>query len=445
MPRLQNTIAGPVELTGRGLFFGKECTVRMYPAEPSTGILFSRVDLPDSPVIPAEAGFVGEGFNCTVLRHNDAEIHSVEHVLSSCMALQVDNMLIEVEGDEMPAAGGCAQGYAELILKAGIEEQNAGKKVFHFVNPVAVSQGNASIVGASNEDDEDSEDGRLVLNYILDFDGRPGIEPQVATFVIDKDTFMRDLAPARTWALEDAYDEFRRRNIGGGVTDDNALVLFADGSVRQPLSRGKAQMRFPNEFARHKVVDLLGDLALSGADIRGNITAVRSGHALNALFTGRIRRIIDQEKGPEEYLDIREIQKILPHRYPFLLVDRIVSMKEENRVIGVKNVSINEHFFQGHYPDYPVMPGVLQIEALAQVAGVLLLKKLEHSGKVAFMVAMDGVKLRRPVQPGDQIILDARVTRVRSRSAQVKACGRVEGHIACEAEMKFMLVDREVL
>ncbi len=444
MPRQEHTIAGPVELTGTGLFSGKECTVRIHPAEPSTGILFSRIDLPDSPVIPAETAFVGEGFNCTVLRHNDVEVRSVEHVLSSCMALEVDNLLIEVDCDEMPAAGGCAHEYAELFMEAGFVEQGVEKKVFCLNKPVAVSEGNASIVGTPGEEDGSEEKG-LVLNYVLDFNHKEGIGAQVATFRINAETFINELAPARTWALEDAYGEFEKRGLGSGVTDTNALVLFNDGSFRNPLSKEEVTPRFSNECARHKLADLLGDLALTGVDIRGNITAVRSGHRLNAVFAARIRRIIEQEKEPEKYLDIREIRKILPHRYPFLMVDRIVGMKDENRVRGVKNVSINEHFFQGHYPDYPVMPGVLQLESLAQVAGVLLLKKLEHAGKVALMVAMDGVKLRRPVQPGDQMVLEAEVIRVRSRSALVKAQGRVEGQIACEAEMKFMLVDREVL
>jgi len=447
MAREEQTIADLIEISGKGLFSGQESTVRLYPAEPATGILFSRVDLPDSPVIPAEAGFIGEGFNCTVLRHNDVEVRSVEHFLSSCMALNVDNVLVEVNCDEMPAAGGCALPHAELLLETGFVQQGVKKRSLRLTNPVAVSEGNASIVGASSDDEsaDGADDEGLILNYILDFGQKEGIESQVATFPINAETFIKELAPARTWALEEAYEEFRKRRLGAGVTDENALVLFDDGSVRHPLSRKKAQVRFSNEFARHKLVDLLGDMALIGADLKGNITAVRSGHKLNAMFAGRIKQIFEREKEPEEYLDIREIRKILPHRYPFLMVDRILSMKDENKVVGIKNVSINEHFFQGHYPDYPVMPGVLQIEALAQVAGVLLLKKLEHSGKVAFMVSMDGVKLRRPVQPGDQLTLEAEIKRVRSRSAQVKAGARVDGRVACEAEMKFMLVDREAL
>ncbi len=445
MPRQENTIKSSAELSGQGLFSGQECTVRLYPAEPSTGILFSRVDLPDSPVIPAETNFSGYGFNCTVLRHNDVEIRSVEHILSSCMALKIDNLLVEVNCDEMPAAGGCAAPYVELLLDTGREAQNAEKKILRLSKPVAVSQGNASIVGAAREDVNDGEDEDLILNYILDFGQKDNLESQVATFEINADTFVDELASARTWALQEAYEEFKNRKLGAGVSNNNALVLFDDGSVREPLSKKNAELRYPNEFARHKLVDLLGDLALTGADIKGQITAVRSGHSLNAVFAGRIRQMIEREKGPEEYIDIREIKKILPHRYPFLMVDRILSMKDENRVRGLKNVSINEEFFQGHYPDYPVMPGVLQIEALAQLSGVLLLKKLEHSGKVAFMVAMDKVKLRKPVQPGDQLVLDAEVIRVRTRSAQVKAYGRVDERVVCEAEMKFMLVDREVL
>ncbi len=444
MARQEYTIARAAEIKGECLFSGQECTVKLYPADASTGILFSRVDLPDSPVIPAESAFVGQGFNCTVLRHNDVEVKSVEHLLSACMALKVDNLLVEVDTDEMPAAGGCAGLYAEVLLDAGFVEQGVEKKVFRLKTPIAVSKGNANIVGTPNENANDEED-ELVLNYILDFEKNEGVESQVATFAINADTFVNELAQARTWALQDAYEEFTKRSLGAGVTDENALVLFDDGTVRKPVSREEAELHFPNEFARHKLVDLLGDLALTGVELKGHITAVRSGHSLNALFAAQINQLLDQEKEPEAYLDIREIKEILPHRYPFLMVDRIVSMKDENRVKGLKNVSINEHFFQGHYPDYPVMPGVLQLEALAQVSGVLLLKKLEHSRKVAFLVSMDGVKLRKPVRPGDQLVLEAEVVRVRSRSAQVKAYGSVDERLVCEAEMKFMLVDREVL
>lgn len=453
MPRQQNTIDGDVSLQGRALFSGDEVNVRLCPAEPGTGVLFVRTDLPDSPVVPASVDNLGDGFRSTVLRaggeagREAATIRSPEHLLSACMGLQVDNLVVEVSGEELPACGGCSLPWAEAIQEAGISSQNEAKPTFSFGEPLAVSEDDASITGTpmESEEAEDDEAPLLTVSYVLEFTQAP-LPPEIHTCTIDPETYMSELAPARTFSEEDAYQEFKERGIGGGVTDENALVAFRDGSIRTPLSQEEADPRFPDEFARHKVVDLLGDLALAGLDIGGKVVAVHSGHHLNAAFAARLRRVVEErEKGPEEYLDIREIRRILPHRYPFLLVDRVISIEEENKITGLKNVSMNEQFFQGHYPDYPIMPGVLQLEALAQVAGVLLLQKLEHTGKVAFMVAMDGVKLRKPVKPGDQLILEAEAVRVRSRSAQVNARGVVRDEVACEAEMRFMLVDREVM
>ena len=442
MSRHQNTINEPTELAGLALFSGAEAVVRLSPAEPGTGIMFVRADLPDNPVVPVMPDTLSDGFQCTVLRRDEVQIRSVEHLLSACMALRVDNLLVEVKGDEMPASGGCAAAFAEAILKAGICEQNAEKETFTFDKPVALSENGSSIVGMPADEG-------LTLSYVLEFDapteGRPVIPPQVVTLKMDPETYMRDIARARTLAGENAYDEFQKRGLGGGVTDDNAVVIFRDGTFRSPRSRRETQLRFPNEFARHKVLDLLGDLALSGLDLQGKIVAVRSGHKLNTAFALKLRAIMDEAKAPEDYMDIREVQRILPHRYPFLMVDRVLRVEGDNRIIGLKNVSMNEHFFQGHYPDYPIMPGVLQLEALAQVAGVLLLQKLEHTGKLAVMVAMDEVKFRRSVQPGDQLVLEAEVVRARSRIFQVKGRGLVGGQVACEAQMTFMLVDPQVL
>lgn len=444
MARSQNTIVEEQEFSGKGLFTGEEVHLRLRPADPDTGIMFMRVDLPDSPVVPALTDNLADGFNCSLLRQGDVQIRSVEHLLSACMGMRVDNLLVEIDGEELPEAGGGALDFAHLLKKAGIEEQNAEKTVFEIKEPVAVSEKGASVMGMPGSENEEEDGTTLTLSYILELDaGSQG--PEVVTMDISPDTFIEQLAPARTWSKEEAYDEFEKRGYGGGVTDENALVIFEDGTIRKPLSREEAELRFPDEFARHKLLDLLGDLGLSGVDIIGKIVAVRSGHKLNTTFAGRIRNILAEQEAPEKYLDIREIQRILPHRYPFLLVDRVLRIEEENKIVGIKNVSINEHFFQGHYPDYPIMPGVLQIEALAQISGVLLLQKLEHSGKLALMVGMDGVRLRKPVQPGDQLVLEAEAVRVRSRTAQVNARGLVDGDVACEAEMKFMLVEPDIM
>lgn len=437
MERRQNTIGKTVELPGRALFSGREVTLRLCPAEPSTGIVFVRTDLPDKPVVPATVEAVGQGFQCTLLRWNEVEIRSVEHLLSACMGLRVDNLLVEINADEMPACGGCAAEFAEAILKAGVEEQGADRQLFEITQAVMVSEGNATIAGMQGEEG-------LTLSYV--FESEAGsVPPQVVTCSVEPESFLKELAPARTFADQTAYEEFQKRKMGGGVTDENAIVIFQDGTLRTAISRREARPRFKDEFARHKLVDLLGDLALAGLDVQGRIVAVRSGHRLNASFASRIRTLATQKGAPAEYLDIREIQRVLPHRYPFLMVDRILRIEGDDKIVGLKNVSMNEHYFQGHLPEYPVMPGVLQLEALAQVAGVLVLRKLEHSGKLPMLVGMDNVRLRRAVLPGDQLMLEAEALRVDPRLTQVKARATVNGEVTCEAEMKFRLVDPEVL
>ena len=438
MARRQNTIGKAVSVSGRALFSGRETVARLCPAETHTGILFVRTDLPDKPVVPATTEALGSGLRWTTLQREEVEIRSVEHLLSACLALRVDNLMVELDGDEMPAGGGCAGPYAEALLEGGIEEQAADKPTLEIEQPFVVSEGEAYVMAMPAEEG-------LTLNYVLEFD-QEGLATQVITLRLEPEIYLTDFAPARTFAFENAYEEFARQGIGGGVTDDNALVIFRDGSIRKAVSRQKAELRFPDEFVRHKMVDLLGDLALAGVEVQGKVVALRSGHKLHSAFAARLASM-QKEKvaAAEEYLDIREIQRVLPHRYPFLFVDRILRIEGDTKIVGVKNVSANEPFFQGHYPDYPIMPGVLQLEALAQVAGVLLLQKLEHAGKVAMVVSMDGVRLRRPVQPGDQLILEAQVVRLRTRTAQVNARGMVNGQVCCEAEMTFMLVDAEVL
>jgi len=439
LPRSQRTIKGTAEVSGKALFSGRETTVRFRPAEPSTGILFVRTDLPDHPVVPATVKALSDGFQCTVLSWNEVEVRSVEHVLSACQGVGLDNLIVEIDGPEPPAAGGTSLRYAQALLQAEPLEQGVEKYELEIPEAVSISQGEANIVAMPAAEG-------LSIVYLLDFDGEY-IPAQTFSFRLNAESYLEQVAPARTFALEEVSRDFHERSLGGGVTDENAFVLCKDGSIKKPLSHEEAALRFPEECARHKVLDLLGDLALTNMDIKGRIVAFRSGHRLNAAFARRLCRLREEkEAGPEEYLDIREIQHVLPHRYPFLMVDRILRIEEEeNRIVGLKNVSMNEHFFQGHFPERAIMPGVLQLEALAQVAGVLLLRKLEHTGKIALMVSIDAVKFRKAVEPGDQLLIEAQAVRVRSRTAQVDARATVDGQLACEAEMKFMLVDADVL
>lgn len=437
MSRPQRTINNTVELSGRALFSGQEVTVSLQPADPATGYLFVRRDLPDSPVVPANVEALGDGYRCTSLNWNGVEIKAIEHLLSACYGLDIDNLIVELDGDELPALGGSPLQYGQALLEAGPVEQEAERHVLAPEETVSLAQGRASIVVLPQEDE-------LTVSYVLDFD--EGYHATEAfTFQVSPDGYMKELAPARTFGLAEDYEEFEKLALGGGVTDENTFVLSEDGTVMKPRSGEPAELIFPDEAVRHKMVDLLGDLAVINADLCARIVAVRSGHALNTSLSRRLHQLMQEEEGPEEYLDVMEIRRVLPHRYPFLMVDRVLRLEGDNKIVAIKNVSINEPYFQGHYPEYPILPGVLQLEALSQTAGLLLLRKLEHTGKVCLLVSLDGVKLRRPVRPGDQLTLEVQAIRVRSRSALVKGRGTVNGQLACEAEMKFWLEDADAL
>ena len=437
MARSQQTIGKAVEVSGVATFSGQPVRARLAPAEPGTGYLFVRADLPDSPVVPGTTEALTEGFRCTMLSWNDVEVRAVEHVLAACAGLQVDNLAIELDGPEMPAVGGCAAEYVGALQAAGIVKQGKERSALRLTQALSVHEGDASIVAMPGGDG-------LAVSYVLDVaEGYDHTEAFTAE--VTPDTFVQELAPARTFGLEDDYEEFERLSLGGGIDDGNAFVLCRDGVTRTPISRAEAELCFPQEAARHKVVDLLGDLALAGLDLQARVLAFRSGHRLNGLFAKRLRSLLEEQEGPAQYLDIGEIRRILPHRYPFLMVDRVVRIEGDSKVLAVKNVSINEPFFQGHYPDQPIMPGVLQVEALAQTAGVLFLRRLEHTGKVPMLVGLDNVKLRRPVLPGDQLQLEAEALRFRSRLAVVKARATVNGEVTCEADMTFMLADADAI
>lgn len=437
MARAQRTIQREARITGKALFSGRETSVRLSPAETSTGLLFVRTDLPDSPVVPANTEAVAGGFRCTSLSWNDVEVNVIEHLLAACVGLRVDNLIVEVDGDELPALGGSALEWGRALTGAGITDQNAQRPVLRLEETVAIAHGDATIVAMPAEEG-------LTVSYVLDME-RGCRRTEACNFTLKPGAFMAELAPARTFGFQDDYEEFRKLSLGGGVDDDNCFVFHNDGSARKPLSGEPAELRFPDEAARHKVVDLLGDMALAGVDLEARVMAYRSGHAANAAFAMRLRQLLEEEAGPQQYLDVREILRVLPHRYPFLMVDRVLRIEGENKIVGLKNVSVNEPYFQGHYPDQPIMPGVLQIEALAQTAGLLCLRKLEHTGKVPLLVSMNDVKLRRAVMPGDQLLLEAETVRTRPRMAMVKARGTVNGELACEAEMTFMLADSDAI
>jgi UDP-3-O-[3-hydroxymyristoyl] N-acetylglucosamine deacetylase/3-hydroxyacyl-[acyl-carrier-protein] dehydratase len=429
MSRRQRTLRTAVEFSGVGLHSGVMVQARILPAPVGTGIEFIRTDLPDSPPIPAKVIYQSPLDRRTCLERGGARVETVEHLLSVCAGLHVDNLTVEVSGAECPALDGSGLKYVEMFEQAGIVEQRAEANTFRLEEPVYVRDGNATLVALPTDRDG------LTLQYVASFD-EPGVENGSYQLDVTPEAFKEHIAPARTFCLASEVETLQAAGLGKGATRENTVVL----------GDPETKMRFEGEPVRHKLLDLLGDLHLLGADLSAHVIATRSGHKTNADL---VRRLLDlmqeQETGGiiqrESGLDIREILKMLPHRYPFLLIDRVIEIEGFQRATAIKNVTINEPYFQGHFPGAPLMPGVLQLEAMAQLAGVLLLRKLEHTGKLAVLWSIDKVKLRRQVTPGDQLRIEVETTRLKGQIAQVRCTGHVGGHLVCEATLMFNMID----
>ncbi|MFW6133119.1 MAG: 3-hydroxyacyl-ACP dehydratase FabZ [Planctomycetota bacterium] len=430
----QKTVSRPVVVEGRGLFGGRPCRLRIVPAPEDAGLAFARTDLDGAPRVPCDAGHLARSeTRRTALSAGVASVATVEHVLSAVWGSGIDNAVIEMDAPEPPGDDGSARAFARAIAEAGLEDQSAERVVYTIEDPVTVSQGAATLSALAGGD------GELDILYDLDYADTPSIGRQVRAFRLGRDDYAAEIAPARTFLLADEARLFRSQGYGAHLDATQLLVMDDDGAVDNEL-------RFADEHVRHKICDLIGDLALLGQRLAGRILASRSGHRMNHQLVRRLRESDAGESPqakPEPVLDIRGVMRLLPHRYPFLMVDRIVETEGDERAVGIKNVTINEPYFQGHYPAQPIMPGVMILEALAQMSGILLSRRLEHAGKVAVLLSMDRVKMRRPVHPGDRMYLEAEAIRVRSRTGHCACRARVEGEVVAEAEIKFMLVDAE--
>lgn len=408
------------------------------PGEPNSGVVFVREQGDYRARIPAIVQNVLNRPRRTCLRNGSLHIEMIEHCMAALAGLGVSNAIVQVSGGsagELPAAEGCSAQYVKAITEAGLAEQDAAVDPLVIRKPIQVADGDRTLAALPGPTDH--------LEIIYDFEAEPPIGRQVFAFRLGKDDFATQVAPARTFIFEAEAQELRAHGFGQHLTPKDLLVLSAQGPIEN-------EFRFSDECARHKVLDVIGDLYLAGRPIYGRIVAHKSGHNLNHML---VRRLLEQRQSYDREMlvkrdaaiDIKRIQRILPHRYPMLLVDRVLEIVGDQKAVGIKNVTFNDIFFQGHYPGTPIMPGVLIVEALAQLGGILLSQKLEHTGKLAMMLSMDKVKMRHPVVPGDQLILEAVTVRVKSRTGHVRCKAFVGDKLAAEADIKFMLVDAEPL
>ena len=435
MSDMEHTLAAEATLEGTSLHTGEKVTLNLKPAPEGHGFKFRRVDLPDKPFIDADVSKVQTVERATTLAEGSVRVHTVEHVLSALVGMGVDNALIEMDANEPPIGDGSAAPYVELIKKAGIQEQSAPRQIWEIREPIYLEIGDGSLITIVP-----SKEFRVSVTNV----GKDGRFVQYFSTVVNSEIYEKEIAPARTFTFYEDIKPLLDKGLIKGGSLENAVVVRGDEIM------SKEPMRFDNEFARHKALDLIGDLMLSGKKFNGHVIAVKPGHGPNTEAAkalqknyAAMRAMVPPVKLPEAeaVLAIKDILKILPHRYPFLLIDRVTGFSSEMKCTAIKNLTMNEEFFQGHFPGHPVMPGVLQLEAMAQTASILIMRMPDNQGKIGYFLSADAVKFRKPVVPGDTLFIDAEITKFRRNIGQAIATCSVNGEIVSSAELKFAVMD----
>ncbi len=438
-PMKQRTLAREVSVQGTGLHTGESVTLTMKPAPVGHGIVFKRIDLSGQPEIKPRVDLITDLVRNTAITSGHAKINQVEHVLSALHGCGIDNVVIEINANEPPVLDGSAKSFVDMIIKGEPVEQEKDREYFVLDEAVSVTDGNRSIIALPCDS----------LRISCTSADDRGIHTQHLSIDIDPDTYMTQIAASRTFTVyEDIEHLVKMGKIKGGSLDC-AVVIKGDKILStEPL-------RFPDEFVRHKILDIIGDVMLLGMPLKAHIIATRPGHAINSQLTRKLaEKLEERKKGPkkkprpatvlpsETSLDIRRVLDTLPHRYPFVMVDRVVEFIGQEELVAIKNVTINEPYFVGHFPTEPVMPGVLQIEAMAQAAGILMLRKVGAESKRAFFMSCDKVKFRKAVRPGDQLVINAKLTKSRGNKIGVAECNcTVDGMLVSSAELMFTILD----
>jgi UDP-3-O-[3-hydroxymyristoyl] N-acetylglucosamine deacetylase / 3-hydroxyacyl-[acyl-carrier-protein] dehydratase len=421
---MRRTIARAVTVQGTGLHLGVACTLEFRPAPSGSGIRFERRDLPSAPTIPALAEHAVLTDRRTQLGEGASAVHTVEHVLAAVAALEIDDLVVSLDGPEPPIMDGSAQSFVDALRAAEPREHAGCVHVARLRESIRLVDGESVYEAAPSD--------HLDLDVTIDFP-HALIGRQRYSARLSPELFERELGWARTFGFVHEVEPLRAMGLIKGASTQNAVVLDDAGVVENTL-------RSPDEFVRHKMMDCVGDLALVGARVKARIVAHKPSHRGTVLFVRAMQATLSRET---QVLGIEEIMKVLPHRYPFLLVDRVLEIDAGKRIVGIKNVTINEPFFQGHFPGHPIMPGVLIIEAMAQVGGMLLMGAVpDPEKKVVYFTSLNNVKWRRPVKPGDQLRFELELLQVRGMMCKMQGVAKVDGEVVAEAEMGAMVRDR---
>ena len=437
----QRTLTRPVSVKGNALHTGEAVTLTLRPAPANHGVIFRRIDLTGAPEIHPRVDHITDLVRATTIQAGHAKIHTVEHVLSALSGCCVDNVVVEMNASEPPILDGSARPFVNLIIEGEPVEQDKERDYYTLDAPVSVARGNSSIIALPH-------DGLKISCTSAD---DRGIHTQHMSLSIDPETYVTQIAPARTFTFYEDIEELLKLGKIRGGSLDCAVVIKGDKVM------SKEPLRFKDEFVRHKILDIIGDVSLLGMPLKAHIVATRPGHAINAELTKILfDRLQERRKGGARKkgaarpapsadvatLDIRSIMDLLPHRYPFVMIDRVVEFKGTEELVAIKNVTFNEPYFDGHFPGNPVMPGVLQLEAMAQAAGILIIRRNNWVPKPAFFMSADKVKFRQPVRPGDQLRIHAKLTKVRNNKiAFADVSCSVDEQIVSSAELMIAILE----